>query len=700
MKKKIAKIFSGRDGSSTKLLKRKGGKSDDLEQINTMPSGLSSGLPSPASVKSPASLRAPRTVVLLYNHVLESHKVGGSGLPDKGALTTFWNQIKKGIEHDGADKLRKFVAPYTRSTVLHEVCKSFDPPVEIVERLIFICGGSVAMTKQDHSGYIPLHYAVTKGRLSSAVLQAIIDANPVIAHSYFSMELSGNLATSPLYRAIQLYKDREMLLIIHQQCPRMLYTPTRLTPADEDTKKPKDSSAAVKDTPLNLLWRRYHAQKWECEKFFPGDNSSDEVLHHRNEYRAKASYTRDTIMSMLIMLNFDLDADSPSQSSSHGSHAASLGIVKGKGHIVHACASLACTAPLDLIQLIIVKNPLDISEADSKGKLPLHYAAEARTITDTSPGYQGKFIIETLLELHSLAAEVEDKEGKLPLTLALQAGKTVEGGLIQLYAAFPGAVENAKAHGVDPERIKALLEEVEPDDDGRFNNVSVDDVNNQDEASEAIFVVQRPGVDVHDILGAMWAHQTDAGLQMLAIMALMNMTQDSKHDATAATLAGGISSIVRAMAFHPTEPVVQEKACCALQQLSMATYEPYMEISFAAAGAISAVVHAMEENPSDAMVQAAACGALKWLAADKDTYTQIVAAGGVASIINAMEAHPNDKDVQRAGCYALAHLVVFSTSASPLSTNDHFVSILEKASDSFPSHCQKNAAYVLGRMSV
>lgn len=665
LKKKITNVFRK---------KHKEGQVKDSFNVDTMPSVLSSDELS----------NKPKAVVLLLNRGTVDDALAG----EDAAAANFWDSFRAAIEEDEPEVMQHYEDPKTRTTLLHEVCKAHDVPLDVVQKVIAICGISVT-EKKDSSGYIPLHYTVSNRHgTSAAVLEALVDANPGIARAYFSMELSDDGSnkvptTSPLYRAVQQRQKREILLVIHEHAPRMLFTPTIVTPIDNNDNNAPTTS--IMDTPLNLLWRRYYNEKWECEKLFQGDNSKDEVLFHRKEYRAKACETRDTIMSMLLMLNFDLEVSE--ETSNHS--ATSLEALKGKGHIVHACASLACTAPPDLLKLIITKNPHDIDEADSKGKLPLHYAAEAQPLTKSSPGYQGKFVIQNLLELCPAAAKVEDKEGKLPLTLAFEAGKSVDGGLQLIYDAFPGAIENARQHGVDQAKIDSFIQEMAalPSDD-------------------AIFVVQRPGVDVHDILGAMWAHETDAGLQMLAIMALVNMINikdSSSKQATATkaiTLAGGISSIVRAMEYYPTEAVVQEKACYALRRLvSGATYEPYLEVSFAAVGAINAVIQAIQRNPQDAMLSVAACEALKWLAHDKDSYTQIIGAGGIQAIIVAMEEHEENEELQYSACNALARLVDFSSNMCPLSNYEQLALVLKKASKEYPSLCEADASYVLSRLA-
>jgi hypothetical protein len=659
--KKLTKIF-GKKPKEGKVVK------DNLN-VDTMPSVLSSDDIS----------NKLKTVSLLMNRSATDET------PEEA--TAFWESFRAAIKEDEPQVLSEFEDSNTRSTLLHEVCKSHDVPVDVVQMVITICGIS-ATESSDAYGFIPLHYTVTnKHGASPTALEALIDANPTVAHAYFSMELTNSqgkgLTTSPLYRAIQQRQKREILLVIHEQSPSMLYTPTIVTPLDDY--ESKTSVASIMDTPLNLLWRRYYNEKWECEKLFQGDNSKDEVLFHRKEYRAKACETRDTIMSMLLMLNFDLEVSE--ETSNHS--ATSLEALKGKGHIVHACASLACTAPPDLLKLIISKNPHDIDEADSKGKLPLHYAAEARPITKSSPGYQGKFVIQSLLELCPAAAKVQDKEGKLPLTLAFEVGKSVDGGLQLIYDAFPEAIENAKLHGVDPDNIDSFLQEM-----------------TSTLADDAIFVVQRPGVNVQDILGAMWAHETDAGLQMLAIMALVNMMTSKESSAKQETatkaiaLAGGISSIVRAMEKYQDEAVVQEKACYAIRRLvSGATYEPYLEVTFAAVGAIKAVIQAMQSNPKDAALSIAACEALNWLANDTDSYTQIIGAGGIQAIMVAMEEHENNQDLQHAACTALARLVDFSSATCPLSNYEQLAHILKKASREFPSMCESDASYVLSRLA-
>jgi len=675
---------------------------------------------------------------------------------DREENEAFWHKIRQALEELEASSstifLRSYRDPKTQATAVHLMCQLINPPLDVVKKLIVACGGASCMTKVDHLGHIPLHYALTIGQFDGSSLQFLMKINDSITRAYCSMKidssshLSSNsscppptkIITSPLYRALQLKKPRNTVLLIHQACTDMICLQTPITHLARDGSTIENEFMHL-DTPLNLLWRRYHADKWECEKFFPGDNSDPGIMLHRQIFRQQASETRDTMMQMMHLINHSCHFDTENGSAiATGIHydaeqdcmvSASGEKYPQRGFVVHAAANLATKAPLDWMQVIVAKNPNEIGEQDSKGRLPIHYAAIALGETESGGvgSYQGKFILQYLLRLCPSAAQVMDDSGKVPLTLALERGGvgSTSSGLQALYDANPQAMENVETSGTVPAfKIQAFLHRLETDKDEGIQNLE----------EEAVFVVQNPGADVHDILGAMWSHKSDPGIQMLSLQTIERMAREGGHEvATRIALNGGISAIVDSMSAHPQEPVVQEKGCFALESLALGVLhmprrankqkskpstpsgrskpkfleERYhanmlaiMELSFSAVGAISTLIRAMQDNPKDALVQAAACRALAALSTDLDSYTQIVSAGGVTSIVHAMDEHTNILQVQRESLYVLQQLIGFSQQSFPMYSSEELGILIESAKEQFPKECGNMAKIILDKLYV
>jgi hypothetical protein len=755
----------------------------------------------------------------------------------------FWHKVRLSLEEIQTSNsgifVRSYHDPQTRATAMHDICHLIDPPLDILQTLVTVCGGASCMTKVDGHGFIALHYAVTIGHVEGAALQYLLDVNPSISRAYCSMQLDcsnkmanltrnevAKLLTSPLYRALQLHKPRNVVLLLHQACPSMIChnTPVTRLASDGNAIEPqpldmigtfgdreeRNRSATVssarslsapdqdlmEDTPLHLLWRRYHKEKWECEKFFAGDNSTPAIAEHRQIFRRKASETRDTMMQMMHLLNhshyFDHTADGGGSGGGNGNGTAGTsagecdnvynahydcmvpaknanGILHTdddsplqsstapepqRGFIVHAAASLATKAPLDWLKVIIAKNPSEIGEQDAKGRLPVHYAAMA--MGDTPAGgvgtYQGKFVLQLLLKLCPSAAQVMDDSGKLPLTLALERGgvSSSAAGLQVLYDAFPHAMENVESSGsVESYKIQTFMHKLREAIDSGSADFNLEE--------EAVFVVQNPTADVHDILGAMWSHKSDAGIQMLTLQTLERMARageggggteeccshSNEHRrrdmSMRIALCGGVSAIVHSLSAHSREAVVQEKGCLAMEALALGVFgDPAFssasakhgkgkkspsrrsknkhttdddtssstnssvlaltELSFTAVGAISTLIRAMQDHPKDALVQSAACRALAALAVDEDAYVQIVSAGGVPSIVHAMDEHTLELKVQQEALKALCRLVEFSTPSFPLYSSEDLGILIEAAAEQFPKDCGKLAKAVLNKL--
>lgn len=150
-------------------------------------------------------------------------------------------------------------------------------------------------------------------------------------------------------------------------------------------------------------------------------------------------------------------------------------------HLVAANAD----SDFSLVSKLVELNPRGASQADRKGKLPLHLACESgkswqvvQSIHEAYPeavqqpedGRRGWMalhmaasaensdneLIENIAQLHPIAATEADGSGSFPLHLACMSGKAWENGLSTLFDANPEAIRCPDKEGLLPLHIVAL----------------------------------------------------------------------------------------------------------------------------------------------------------------------------------------------------------------------------------------------------
>jgi len=272
----------------------------------------------------------------------------------------------------------------------------------------------------------------------------------------------------------------------------------------------------------------------------------------------------------------------------------------------------------------------------------------------------------------------------------------------------------------------------------------------KDEHHDAIMLVQQPNVDCREVAIAMWAHEEDAGVQMLGCCAIVRLLQlgvvgnnvgntsndhnnsntnnngsendndndpqnnddvtDHDHDTpyvpvvvTHTTLRMALTataSVVNAMKAHPNEMIVQEKACAALQLLAPA--DGRREVSMVASGAVASVVAAMQAHVGDQNVQEEACAAIGAIVhhGGGDRATVVASVSGETAILNALAAHPRCVAVQLQGLNALWQLTNFSSvdASMPELPRTQTEPLLAQAQDSFPTECTPLVTKLIARM--
>mmetsp|Transcript_8641 Transcript_8641/g.21651 ORF Transcript_8641/g.21651 Transcript_8641/m.21651 type:complete len:786 (-) Transcript_8641:1564-3921(-) len=486
------------------------------------------------------------------------------------------------------------------------------------------------------------------------------------------------------------------------------------------------------DKPLSLLYRRFTRQFDISEMFFVGDNSRPEVVQHRQKYKCAAGNTWKVIESCLLI-------------GTGGSKGHDVDVVHGG--IVHRAVQME--TPPDLLRYIVETNAQDLTQVDAAGNLPLHYAAmvkpahinNAITTSNTSsnesghfPAFYTKYVVDELLYKFPEAAGMVNGNGFYPLALAISSGKQwIGGGIKSLYDAYPQAIQqiNLDEHE-DLQRVFSLIQTPTNGGDGNNNDgenpgeerketgptsdEGLDDHDRSDPASalkgkgvikdehhDAIMLVQQPNVDIAEVTTSMWAHEEDAGVQMLGCIAIGRLLEQAKKDpqhilriALTAT-----ASVVNAMKAHPNEMIVQEKACLALGLLAPA--DGRREVSMVASGAVAAVVAAMQAHVGDANIQQEACTAISSIVkhGGGDRATVVASVSGVTAILNAIAAHSQTESVQKEGFQALLSLTDFSQTGEaslPELPRTQTEPLLLQAKEDFPESCGPLVDKLMERM--
>ena len=628
-----------------------------------------------------------------------------------------WN---KKIMSSCTPKQASYRNPTTGSTPLHMACRLLD--VRGASGVAMVLQGLLqahpdATRIPDVSGNIPLHYAIAPTWMThtnpqddlppsewtarTAAVKLLMQADPESSRIYLSrnnilFDSQHGSICSPLYRALQTLPDD--------------FTPTNAPTVEFiHLLRPYCNSEIVAvgnasdgDKPLALLYRRFTRQFDLAEKFFAGDNSRPEVVQHRQRYKTAAGNTWKIIE---LLLRPD------------------LAVLKKAPHwrIVHRAVQVE--TPPDLLRYIVETNAEDLTVPDHEGNLPLHYAAKSKPPVVTSPeeqqklqhfpAFYTKYVVDELLYKFPEAASIPDANGQYPLTLAVRAGKQwIGGGIKSLYDAYPPALKqiNLKDH-IALQRVLSLEPNPKRNENGGENDIDDDDKEEKlendiirDEQHDAIMLVQQPNVDVTEVVTSMWAHEEDAGVQMLGCVAISKMlariANSPKRDAEALRIAlTAVAGVVNAMKAHPNEVIVQEKACQALQ--ATAQTDGHREISFVASGAVAAIVGAMQAHVSDPGVQQEACAAVAAIIhyGGDDRATVVASVSGVTAIVNAIAAHPEEVEVQKQACRALVELTNFPTANLPELPRSQTEPLLMAVKKKFPQECGALVDTILARLS-
>lgn len=618
------------------------------------------------------------------------------------ALAFWYAKALKGLQVED-DSICMYRNPRKKDTCLHLAAKLMDIDcskqlLQIFEHLCHAFPQALCMT--DIHGNIPLHYAIAPSRANTVsdnaiplfswsargvLVSKLIQTDPVTSESYLKRNnvifdcKDATGGCSPLYRVLQTLGDDTNSTGPSVDYIQMLHETTNIP------EMPGIGNASDGDKPLSLLYRKFTRQFDTSEKFFTGDNSRPEVVEHRQRYKMAAGNTWKIIE---VLYKPPSRQDQP------------FGIVH---------RAVQVETPPDLLRYIVETNAQDLARKDGNGNLPLHYAAKSTPPQHVNPNthfpvFYNKYVVDELLYKFPEGASIQDANGAFPLTLAVTANKQwIGGGIKSLHDAFPHAMTqiNLDNHESLQRALSLVQGEDMEEDGGRHDKEMSPSGIIKDQQHDAIMLVQQPDVDVTEVVTSMWAHEEDAGVQMLGCVAIYKMLVKSQGVEVLQIALSAVAAVVNAMKAHPNEMIVQETACKALRYLAPA--DGKREVSMVASGAVAAIVGAMQAHVGDGGVQREGCSAIAAIVKEggAERATVVASVSGLTAILNALSAHPDTVSIQMAGLKALVSLTDHGEEANlPELPRSHTEPILLAAQKAFPRECGKMAGILEHRMSA
>lgn len=137
-------------------------------------------------------------------------------------------------------------------------------------------------------------------------------------------------------------------------------------------------------------------------------------------------------------------------------HALGPPTVPGDQLMMHACIQAGSSCPLALRQRVMKRYAHQLDTPDKYGNLPLHIAASLSVASDEEDVEE----IQQVLRACPTAIQAVNMEGKLPLDVAIDAGRTWSSGACILFEAFPEAIV---CQDIPIAHYPMILSEIGPD---------------------------------------------------------------------------------------------------------------------------------------------------------------------------------------------------------------------------------------------
>lgn len=272
---------------------------------------------------------------------------------------------------------------------LHWSC-SGRPPAKVIQALLKRYPS--AARKVDQEGSTPLHFACAYSA-SVGVLEALLQVYPK------AIRMQDKHGRTPLYHAVQKFAGMDALDILLKADPTAVTMPCVPARVREQAAGDNSRSLAVR-TPLFLAWAA--------------------VLADRRTREEKRGKKWDKAIFLLQTAYQHYSKVSPGVSRLFQS--------------LHAAISLDLYLPESVVLMITQAHPEQLEHADpNTGQLPLALAAGMLHYSAS----RSSTLIELLLQGYPRAAQSIDRQGRFPLSLAVDSGKRWDAGVELLLRAAP-----------------------------------------------------------------------------------------------------------------------------------------------------------------------------------------------------------------------------------------------------------------------
>ena len=322
--------------------------------------------------------------------------------------------------HPNVMKLTEYSSNHRGETALHNACW-WGGPLHII-KLIYDVNPALLMQLDDNLRS-PLRYAC--GYASKEVVEFLIDAAPMAARF---LDSDGLL---PIHVAIKNRRAPSIVQNLLDVYPESFHLASHSLGRVSESGQ---ASSNERKTPLEILSMKWNddlcANINHLEYLTEGMDCDGLTTLKGSLYHLMEAYFRTTAFQR----GYSNDA-----TSSNGKADNSNSSCSPIPNFLHQSLQLNTQIlPNIFKELIALTSPSEkCAETDEEGNLPLHIAATLEA--------ENSNLIDILLKHDPEGANKQNKEGKFPLTLAVESGKSWD-GIQQLVAAAPHALSTMDEH--------------------------------------------------------------------------------------------------------------------------------------------------------------------------------------------------------------------------------------------------------------